>query len=272
MTRVASNTVGHILIQDVCKSYKNRRLERRGPHDLYQPNEMMHVLDHINLEFLEGEMVCLLGPSGCGKSTLLRIIAGFDTPALGEVTIDGEKVRGPSPHHIFVFQHSGLLPWMTVWQNVELGVRNVGDVRARGEIIQENIDMVDLTGFEQHYPYQLSGGMQRRAELARALAANPDVLIMDEPFNGLDFLSHMKIREEIVNMHELLRKTTLVVTHDIDDALLMGDRVVVMSGRPAQVTLNRQLDFPHPRDPKKNTVLGDVRDELFLMLGVSYAI
>ncbi|MCB1779050.1 MAG: ATP-binding cassette domain-containing protein, partial [Candidatus Competibacteraceae bacterium] len=92
--------------------------------------------------------------------------------------------------------------------------------------------MVDLTGFEQHYPYQLSGGMQRRAELARALAANPDVLIMDEPFNGLDFLSHMKIREEIVNMHELLRKTTLVVTHDIDDALLMGDRVVVMSGRP----------------------------------------
>lgn len=264
--------MGHILIQDVCKSYKNRRLERRGPRDLYQPNEMMHVLDHISLEFLEGEMVCLLGPSGCGKSTLLRIIAGFDTPASGEVTIDGEKVRGPSPHHIFVFQHSGLLPWMTVWQNVELGVRNVGDVRARGEIIQENIDMVDLTSFEQHYPYQLSGGMQRRAELARALAANPDVLIMDEPFNGLDFLSHMKIREEIVNMHELLRKTTLVVTHDIDDALLMGDRVVVMSGRPAQVTLNRQLDFPHPRDPKKNTVLGDVRDELFLMLGVSYAI
>lgn len=264
--------MGHILIQDLCKSYKSRRLKRRGPRDPYQPGEMIRVLDHLNLEFYEGEMVCLLGPSGCGKSTLLRIIAGFDTHVSGGVTIDGEKVVGPSPNHIFVFQHSGLLPWMTVWQNVELGVRNVKDVRTRQEKIQENIDMVDLTDFEQHYPYQLSGGMQRRAELARALAANPDVLIMDEPFSGLDFLSHMKIREEIVNMHELLRKTTLVVTHDIDDALLMGDRVVVMSERPAQVKLNRQLDFPHPRDPKKNAALGELRDELFLMLGVSYAV
>lgn len=264
--------MGHILIQDICKSYRNRRLERRGSRDPYLPGEMMRILDHINLEFLEGEMVCLLGPSGCGKSTLLRIIAGFDTQASGEVMIDGKKVVGPSPNHIFVFQHSGLLPWMTVWQNVELGVRHVKDVQARQEKIQENIDMVDLTDCERHYPYQLSGGMQRRAELARALAANPDVLIMDEPFNGLDFLSHMKIREEIVNMHELLRKTTLVVTHDIDDALLMGDRIVVMGDRPAQVKLNRQLDFPHPRDPKKNVALGDIRDELFLMLGVSYAV
>ena len=264
--------MGHILIQDLCKSYKNRRIERRGPRDPYLPGETMRILDHINLEFLEGEMVCLLGPSGCGKSTLLRIIAGFDTLASGEVMIDGKKVVGPSPNHIFVFQHSGLLPWMTVWQNVELGVRHVKDVQARQEKIQENIDMVDLTDCERHYPYQLSGGMQRRAELARALAANPDVLIMDEPFNGLDFLSHMKIREEIVNMHELLRKTTLVVTHDIDDALLMGDRIVVMGGRPAQVKFNRQIDFPHPRDPKKNMTLGDLRDELFLMLGVSYAV
>ena len=264
--------MGHILIQDICKSYRNRRLERRGPRDPYLPGETMQILDHINLEFLEGEMVCLLGPSGCGKSTLLRIIAGFDAPVSGEVIIDGKKVIGPSPDHIFVFQHSGLLPWMTVWQNVELGVRDVKDMRVRQEKIQENIDLVDLTDFEQHYPHQLSGGMQRRAELARALAANPDVLIMDEPFNGLDFLSHMKIREEIVNMHELLRKTTLVVTHDIDDALLMGDRIVVMGGKPTQVKLNRQLDFPHPRDPKKNAALGDLRDELFLMLGVSYAV
>lgn len=232
----------------------------------------MRILDHINLEFLEGEMVCLLGPSGCGKSTLLRLIAGFDTTTSGEVTIDGEKVTGPSPDHIFVFQQGGLLPWMTVWQNVELGVRNIEDARVKRERIQENIDMVDLADFEQHYPYQLSGGMKRRAELARALAANPDVLIMDEPFNGLDFFSHMKIREEIVNMHELFRKTTLVVTHDIDDALLMGDRIVVMGGRPAQIKLNRQLDFLHPRNPKKNAALGDLKDELFLMLGVSYAV
>ncbi len=264
--------MGHILIQDICKSYENRRLKRRGPRDPYSAGEAMRILDRINLEFFEGEMVCLLGPSGCGKSTLLRIIAGFDIQVSGNVIIDGKKVVGPSPDHIFVFQHSGLLPWMTVWQNVELGVRHMEDVRAKQEKIQENIDMVDLVGFEQHYPYQLSGGMQRRAELARALAANPDVLIMDEPFSGLDFLSQMKIREEIVNMHELLRKTTLVVTHDIDDALLMGDRIVVMGNKPTQVKLNRQLDIPHPRDPKKNVVLGDLRDELFLMLGVSYAV
>ena len=264
--------MGHILIQNLCKSYMNRRLAPRGSYDPYQAGEQMLILDNISLEFYEGEMVCLLGPSGCGKSTLLRLIAGFDKPASGNIIIDDRAVTGPSPDHIFVFQHSGLLPWMTVWQNVKLGVRNIKDVQTRQEKIQEQIDMVELTGFEQHYPYQLSGGMQRRAELARALVANPDVLIMDEPFNGLDFLTHMRIREEIVNMHELFRKTTLIVTHDIDDALLMGDRIVVLSGRPAQVKLNRSLSFSRPRDPKKDAVLSELRDELFLMLGVSYAV
>ncbi|MFO1372371.1 MAG: ABC transporter ATP-binding protein [Candidatus Competibacteraceae bacterium] len=264
--------MGHILIQNLCKSYMNRRLARRGSHDRYQAGEQMLVLDGISLEFYEGEMVCLLGPSGCGKSTMLRIIAGFDQPASGKVTIDDKAVTGPSPDHIFVFQHSGLLPWMTVWQNVNLGVRNIKDAQIRQKKIQEQIDMVELTGFEQHYPYQLSGGMQRRAELARALVADPDVLIMDEPFNGLDFLTHMRIREEIVNMHELFRKTTLIVTHDIDDALLMGDRIVILSGRPAQVKLNHRLGFSRPRDPKKDAVLSELRDELFLMLGVSYAV
>jgi len=114
--------------------------------------------------------------------------------------------------------------------------------------VQEYIEMVELEGFEDHYPYQLSGGMQRRAELARAIVVNPDILIMDEPFSGLDFLTHMKIREEVVNMHELFGKTTLVVTHDIDDALVMGDRIVVMSGRPSSIKLERKLDFPHPRN------------------------
>lgn len=264
--------MGHILIQNLHKFYRNRRLAPRGPDDPSHTMEWMPILDIPRLEFHEGEMVCLLGPSGCGKSTLLRIIAGFDQQIGGQVIIDGQVVTAPGSNHIFVFQHSGLLPWMTVWQNVELGVRQLKNTVARQEKIQEHIDMVDLTGFEQHYPYQLSGGMQRRAELARALAASPDVLIMDEPFNGLDFLTHMKIREEVVNMHELFRKTMLVVTHDVDDALLMGDRIIVLSGRPAQVIFNRRLEFQRPRDPKKNTLLGDIRDELFLMLGVSYAI
>ena len=262
----------HVVIQNLRKAYMYRLLIPRGSTDPYHAGEWMQILDIPTLEFTEGEMVCLLGPSGCGKSTLLRLIAGFDTSFLGEIFIDGQLVAEPSPNHIFVFQHSGLLPWMTAWENVELGVRRISDAQARAEKIREHLEMVDLTGFEHHYPYQLSGGMQRRAELARALAASPDVLIMDEPFNGLDFLTHMKIREEIVNMHELFRKTTLVVTHDVDDALLMGDRIVVFNGKPAQVVFNRRVEVGRPRDPKKNALLGDIRDELFLMLGVSYAV
>ena len=232
----------------------------------------MPILDDINLEFHEGEMVCILGPSGCGKSTLMRIIAGFDTPSAGKVLIDGKEVTGPSSEHIFVFQHSGLLPWMKIWQNVELGIRHLKDEQLKSQKIQEHIDMVELTGFEHHYPHQLSGGMQRRAELARALIVNPDMLMMDEPFNGLDFLTHLKIREEVVNMHQYFGKTTLVVTHDIDDGLLMADRVVVLSGRPSQVKFNRKLDIPRPRGLKSSPALSELRDELFFMLGVSDAV
>jgi ABC-type nitrate/sulfonate/bicarbonate transport system ATPase subunit len=132
--------------------------------------------------------------------------------------------------------------------------------------------MVELNGFEHHYPHQLSGGMLRRAELARALAVNPNTLIMDEPFSGLDFLTHMKVREEVVNMHEYIQKTTLVVTHDIDDALIMGDRVIVMSGRPSQVKLDVKLPYGRPRDVLKTPELMELRDEIFFMLGVSYVV
>jgi ABC-type nitrate/sulfonate/bicarbonate transport system ATPase subunit len=161
---------------------------------------------------------------------------------------------------------------MTVRQNVAMGLRRLAEAGLREEKIQEYVDMVELAGFEDHYPYQLSGGMQRRAELARALAVNPDVLIMDEPFSGLDFLTHMKMREEVVNMHEFIGKTILVVTHDIDDALIMGDRIVVMSGRPSEVKLERKLAFPHPRNYETEPELNRLRDEIFLMLGVSYAV
>ena len=202
---------------------------------------------------------------------MLRIIAGFDEPTYGCVRIDGRPVEGPSANSIFVFQHSGLLPWMTVAQNVALGLRSMdyGDIQSK---IQEYIEIVELEGFENSYPHQLSGGMQRRAELARALAVNPEILIMDEPFSGLDFLTHMKMREEVVNMHEFLNKTMLVVTHDIDDALIMGDRIVVMSNRPSSVKLMHKLDFPRPRDFERDANLSRLRSEIFLMLGVPYAV
>ncbi len=161
---------------------------------------------------------------------------------------------------------------MTVTENVGLGLRRMHDQQVRAEKIAEHIEMVELEGFEHHYPHQLSGGMQRRAELARALAVNPDILIMDEPFSGLDFLTHMKMREEVVNMHEFIGKTTIVVTHDIDDALIMGDRIVVMSERPARVKMDQAIDFARPRDFQKDPELNKLRNEIFLMLGVPYAV
>ncbi len=264
--------MGHVLINNLQKEFVERRRASRNSDNHSRFRATVPVLDNINLEFHEGEMVCILGPSGCGKTTLLRIIAGFDTPTSGNVLIDRKQVAGPGSDNIFVFQHSGLLPWMTVWQNVELGMRRMEDIKIKQEKIQEYIDMVELEGFEHLYPYQLSGGMKRRAELARALAVNPDMLIMDEPFSGLDFLTHMKMREEVVNMHQFFGKTTLVVTHDIDDALIMGDRIVIMSGRPSSVKLDRKLDFPHPRNFEKEPGLSELRDEIFFMLGVSYAV
>lgn len=260
-----------IQLKNLKKSFIDRRKKGRDEEPAKFGSEVS-VLDDINLEFAEGELVCILGPSGCGKSTMLRMIAGFDTPSSGEVIVDGESVNAPRPDSIFVFQNSGLLPWMTVWENVELGVRHLTDLDQKHATIHEYIDMVELTGFERHYPHQLSGGMARRAEIARALAVNPSTLIMDEPFNGLDFLTHMKIREEVVNMHEFIQKTTLVVTHDIDDALIMGDRVLVMSGRPSRVKLDVKLPYDRPRDVLRNPDLVKLRDEIFFMLGVSYVV
>jgi len=265
--------MGHIHIENISKAFLNRRRRTRSGDDPELGyGDRILVLDHINLEFNDGEMVCILGPSGCGKSTLLKIIAGFDQPNEGRIVIDNRTVTRPGSDHIFVFQHNGLLPWMTVWQNVGLGLRHMVDREAKAERIAEFIEMVELDNFEHHYPHQLSGGMQRRAELARALAVNPELLIMDEPFSGLDFLTHMKMREEVVNMHEFIRKTTIVVTHDIDDALIMGDRIVIMGGRPAQIALDRHLTFERPRDFHKEPALNKLRSEIFLMLGVPYAV
>jgi len=262
--------MGYIDIQNLTKKYKNRRRKQRSPGENFNLGEVVTVLDDINLEFEEGEMVCILGPSGCGKSTLLRIIAGFDDATQGEVNINGVKVNGASSEHIFVFQQNGLLPWMTVWDNVELGLRHIQDIQMKNERIQEYIDLVELNEFEHHLPNQLSGGMQRRAELARALAVRPDILYLDEPFTGLDYLTHLKVREEVVNIHEYIGKTMIMVTHFIEDALVMADRIIVLSERPTQVKMARKLDYPRPRNVNKDADLAELRDEIFLMLGVSY--
>ena len=262
--------MGSIKIEALTKSYVNKRSIQRDPSDPERKGVVVKVFEDLNLEFEDGEMICILGPSGCGKSTLLRIMAGFDRASSGRILIDGEETFKTSPDHVFVFQQNGLLPWMTVWQNVELGLRHISDETEKNETIQEYIDMVELTGFEDHYPSQLSGGMQRRAELGRALAVNPDVLYMDEPFTGLDYLTHLKIREEVINMHSFIKKTMVMVTHFIDDALIMADRIIVMNERPAKIIMERKLDFSRPRNIEKEPGLRELRDEVFMMLGVSY--
>ena len=265
--------MGRIVIEQLKKTYLNRRATPRTNDDPGQgKGDLIAVFENIDLNIQNGEMVCFLGPSGCGKSTLLRIIAGFEPSSGGDVKIDDKPVNGPSADNIFVFQYSGLFPWMTVEENVGLGLRHLKDDDERTRRILEFVEMVELDGFEKHYPGQLSGGMQRRAELARALAVNPEIMIMDEPFSGLDFLTHMKMREEVVNMHAFINKTILLVTHNIDDALIMGDRVVIMGGTPTGVVMNRTLAFPRPRNFEKSPELSQLRSELFLMLGVNYAV
>lgn len=261
----------HIKIEDLRKEYIERRDASRVEYDDVSVDGKRVVLDGIDLEFDEGEFVCIIGPSGCGKSTLLRMLAGFDKPTSGKIIVKGKEVDKPRSDSVFVFQQDGLLPWMTVWQNMELGLNLVNDEKEKVEIIKEFIDIVELTGFENSYPCELSGGMKRRAELARALVVQPEMLLMDEPFTGLDFLTHMKMREEVVNMHQLIGKTMVMITHFIDDALIMADRIVVMSEPPTKVVIERKLSG-RARNIHKDPILRELKDELYLMMGVSYVV
>jgi ABC-type nitrate/sulfonate/bicarbonate transport system ATPase subunit len=264
--------MGKVDIRNLTKEYIERRRQPRSRGNGTSKGDRLRVLDNLSLSFNDGDLVCILGPSGCGKSTLLRIVAGFEEATSGDVLIDGRPIQGPRPDNIFVFQHSGLLPWMTVWQNARLGVRHLRNNDERRSRVQEAIDLVELSGFEHHYPHQLSGGMQRRAELARALVVNPEILFMDEPFSGLDYLTRLKLREEIINMHELLQKSILFITHDIDEALIMGDHLVVLSDRPAKIKLSERLDFPHPRDFSRLPALHQLRKRVYRTLEVHYAL
>jgi NitT/TauT family transport system ATP-binding protein len=223
------------------------------------------VVDHASKLFLEGtvvafrnvelnvrsnEVLCIVGPSGCGKTTLLRCIGGLLTPSSGEVLIDGEPIRAPREGVAIVFQHFGLLPWKTVVDNVAFGLRIARLPRQRvAEKVEHYIHLVGLSGFENHYPYQLSGGMQQRVGLARALAIDPEILLMDEPFASVDAQTREVLQEELLQLHDRERKTMLFITHSIDEAIILGDRVAVMASRPGRVKEVLQVNFPRPRDP-----------------------
>jgi NitT/TauT family transport system ATP-binding protein len=208
----------------------------------------VHALAGIDLDVAAGEFVCLVGPSGCGKSTLLNVIAGFLRPTRGEVRADGQPVAGPDPRRVFIFQEGGVFPWLTVRENVGFGLLHRPPAE-REPVVARYIDLVGLTGFGGSYPGALSGGMRQRVELARALAAGPAAVYMDEPFGALDFFTRVRMRADLIRIWEKERKTVLFVTHDIDEAVQLADRVVVLSARPARVRADIPVPLPRPRDP-----------------------
>ncbi|HMJ13330.1 MAG TPA: ABC transporter ATP-binding protein [Polyangiaceae bacterium] len=248
-----------IHVRDLWLSYPGRR---RG--------DAVQVLEGVNLDVRPGEFVCLLGPSGCGKSTLLNVVGGFLPAARGEVRVQGELVRGPDPRRIFVFQENGVFPWLTVQENIGFGLFQQSAEQA-AQIVGRYVRMVGLAGFEHAYPHELSGGMKQRVEIARALAANPEVLYMDEPFSALDFVTRLKMRTDLVRIWQAEHKTILFVTHDVEEAVQLADRILIMSQRPATIQSVVDVDLPRPRSLASPEYLR-TRDRIFTLMGVSLQI
>ena len=223
-------------IQQVSRTFENPR------------GASTQALLPVDFEVRDNDFVTILGPSGCGKSTLLRIVAGLDTPSGGRVLLDGQPVAGPGADRGMVFQSYTLFPWLTIEQNVRFGLRERGmSVAEQKERSDFFISRVGLRGFEQHYPKQLSGGMQQRTAIARALANDPKILLLDEPFGALDNQTRVLMQELLLGIWESHRKTVLFVTHDIDEAIFMANRVAVFSARPGRIKSEIAVDFAHPR-------------------------
>ena len=213
------------------------------------------VLKDISIEFPAGELTVIVGPSGCGKSTLVNIMAGFETPDTGSVSVDGKPIQGPAKDRMFVFQETALIPWQTTLENVTFGPKMRGEKKG-ASLKKEAEDLlikVGLGEFMNKYPIQLSGGMQRRAELARALINEPNVMIMDEPFRGLDAMSRSLMQEFFLQLFDENRKTNIVVTSEIDEAIFLADNLVILSNKPTRVQKVIKIDLPRPRNYKMLT-------------------
>jgi ABC-type nitrate/sulfonate/bicarbonate transport system ATPase subunit len=205
-------------------------------------------LEKIDLGIEDNDFLCILGPSGCGKSTLLRIVAGLEAAGTGRVLLDGQPVERPGPDRGMVFQSYTLFPWLTVAENIAFGLRERGVPRSeRREIVAAYVAKIGLAGFEAHYPKQLSGGMQQRTAIARALANDPEILLLDEPFGALDNQTRALMQELLLGIWERERKTVLFVTHDIEEAIFLASRVIVMTARPGRIKADVAVDLPHPR-------------------------
>lgn len=208
-----------------------------------------YVLNNVNLEIQTGEFVCLLGKSGCGKSTLLNLLAGYLKPDIGSITVNGKKVDGPSSERGVVFQQNALFPWYTVRENIAFGP-NVQDRKDVKKITSEYINMVGLNDYADAYPSQLSGGMAQRVGIARALANDPDVLLMDEPLGALDALTRDNMRKEIIRLWQMTRKTVIFVTHSVPEAVYLADRVVML--KKGHIVIDQKIDLERPRHIRSN--------------------
>jgi ABC-type nitrate/sulfonate/bicarbonate transport system ATPase subunit len=205
------------------------------------------VIDDVSLQVADGEFIAIVGPSGCGKSTLMRMIAGFIAPDAGQVSIDGVVRGGPDPGGILISQHGSVFPWLTVRQNLMFGLDPALSKQGRVAIADHYAGIVGLQGFESSYPHELSGGMLKRVELARALAVKPPILYMDEPFSALDALTGLRMRNELLRILAQERHTVLLITHDVEEAIYLADRVLVLSPRPARIQASFAVDLPQPR-------------------------
>jgi NitT/TauT family transport system ATP-binding protein len=225
----------------------------------------------VSLEVAQGEFVCLLGPSGCGKTTVLNLIAGFDRPSSGRVLVHDREVDGPDPSRLCIFQDYGLYPWRTVLENVEYGLEVRGARKAeRRERAHELLRLVGLDGFAGHLPHQLSGGMQQRVAVARALVVDPELLLMDEPFGALDALTRIRLQDEVARLAQERSKTVVFVTHDVEESVFLADRVVVMAPSPGRIQRIIPLGLPRPRC-RTNDGFVALRAEILRELGVVHA-
>ena len=212
-------------------------------------NGEMVALNGVDMDIHENEFICVVGPSGCGKSTLLNIIGGLETPTEGKVLVDGAEVTGPGPDRGIVFQQYALFPWLTVEKNVQFGLKLQGKSKEEAEeLAHKYLKMVDQEGFAKAYPKELSGGMKQRVAIARAYAVNPKVLLMDEPFGALDAQTRTQLQQELLNTWEKEQKTCFFITHDVEEAIILAQRVVIMCARPGRVKEIVDIDIPYPRD------------------------
>jgi NitT/TauT family transport system ATP-binding protein len=240
---------------------------RNVSHWFDLPGGALHVIDELDLSIAPGEFVALLGPSGCGKSTLLRLVAGLELATAGSLLQDGQAITQPDPSRIVVFQDPTLFPWRTVWDNVALGLQARGVLKQQHERVDQALALVGLASFAKAFPHQLSGGMAQRVALARALVNDPSLLVLDEPLGKLDSLTRLTMQTELVELWQRTGFSALLVTHDVEEALFMAQRVVVFSDRPARIVEVLHNDLPYPRH-RGDAKLAALRHQALALLGL----